>query len=168
MDLGEVFEVHFDKTCQTTWLFDKFSPPSFLNDKKYDTLFLRLMFPLYKGERINGKSVETACTVSLYVKEYVSDYKNTIPTCMSITEIKNKYCDNLVCAETHTKSNFLTPIVEAFVNNSFNDKGDYFFEKPLMFVAQNNYSHDSGYGRSHQYYIVGVNFGGVRKSEIQF
>ena len=52
-------------------------------------------------------------------------------------------------------------ISNAFVNEMYDCNGDYFFDAPISFIAQNSHYRTLGFGRTTTYYVIGVNFNRV-------
>lgn len=160
MYLGEIYSEHFDKTTQTTVLLDNFYKCH--SKKNYNTLQLKDVFVMWKPKPNGTLYEEVSAGVSFYVKDTCNDSSNAIKCDCTFTHLKNKYCDNIRFANLESKDMILYTVSRAFVNDLFDKNGDYLFDKPIRFRAQNTYYRNSGYGRTSNFYIIGVNFNGVK------
>ena len=161
MFLGEIFSVYFDKTCQTTWLFDKFN--GWRTEEKYNTLCLKNVFSIWKHKLGGTVFDDIVANVSFYIQDSCDDYQNAINDNRTISSLKQKFCDVRFCSDIKNRDIIFSTISNAFENNLFDKNGDYLFDKSIRFRAQCTYYHDSaGYGRTSNFYIVGVNFNGEK------
>ena len=148
VDLGRVFSVHFDKPCQTTWLFDKF-----YGQEKYDTLFMKNFFYICKSVVENNQTKEISSSVSFYIKCFpLNNNSEILKDNRTISTIKNKYCEKVIYSDKNSKDSILSSISKLFINNKFDSNGDAFFKKAISFKAKDSF------GVTSTYYLVGVNF----------
>ena len=151
-ELGKVFSSYFDKSSQTTWLFDKLHA----QEEKYDTLFLKRVFYIFDPAK---STKNTLISISFYIKALPIDLDSSIlQGYRTISDIKNKYCEKAFYADGDSDDYLLAIISDLLVNNKFDSNGDAFFEKPITLKAQDKYSRNEGFGRTRSYYFVGVNF----------
>ena len=102
IDLGRIYSVPFDKTCQTTYLFDKFH--GFSNGKCYDTIMLKNVCYIWKTLPDNIYK-DISASISFYIRndplKYTLDIFNTN---MTISEIKKHYCGRALSAKLDNNS----------------------------------------------------------------
>lgn len=161
MFLGDIFSVYFDKNCQTTWLFDKFK--GWGTDKKYDTLCLKNVFSIWKHKPCGTVFDDIVAGVSFYIQDSYNDYQNIIKDNRTISKLKHKFCDTIFGSDTQSSDIILSTISKAFDNELFDKNGDFLFDTPISFKAQGTYDRNSlGFGRTTEFYIIGVNFNGEK------
>ena len=154
-NLGEIFTIRLEKTDQTSWLFEKFSTDWLGRDQKYDTIMFKNFFAMLKRHPNRDIFRDIVAKTSLYIKKWSNKDENAIKTKLTATKLKLNYCGGVFDANENliSKEDILLSIIsKIFIDETYNENGDIFFEKPLEFSARNED------GQKSSYYIVGANF----------
>ena len=163
VDLGQVYSEYFEKTTKTTALLDRFY--EFFSGKGYNTLCLKGVFVMWKPKPGGTIFEEIVASVSFYIQDWRGNLstQNAVSLHMSITDLKQIYCERIVPVNENSTDKLIKIISAAFENDEYDENGDFIFERPYAFSAQNSYYRDIGFGRTDNYYIVGVHFNVTKK-----
>ena len=167
-DLGKVYSVVLDASCQTKTLFRKLHKENV--EDRYDTLLLHTRFSILSE---NGKYYP-----SFYVRKLpLNCTTENVDTGFTITDIKTWFSpgretrivdesfyieqleqikEKIRWARRKWRLNIEALICNAFYKMQECDNGEVFFETPISFIAQKSDPTDSG--RMSISYIVGINF----------
>lgn len=152
--LGEIYTTRLSKTEQTSILFSMFD--MYVSEKNdsihYDTIRLEDFFNIHTIDFIRENNVRETADVSLYIMERPFKFNNPLNTHLTATSLKNTYCEEHILVEKNEQSVFLRHIANPYIEKSFDNDGDFFFDNPLMFKAKDYL------GLLSYYYIVGANY----------
>ena len=168
LELGEVLEVKLTSSTQTTWLIDAlrnpFRPPITEREKhQVDTLILKNIYSVWKGPAQGYLPGNIGYGISLLLQEGFYGSDTSVKTSITFTWLKQYGTNKVFHVDEKTSPYLIWPIIEPIIEKikarDDMEQGQETiipFNKPIALNAQSAYMHMGEWGRTTQYYFVGM------------
>ena len=164
MELGKIWNVKLTSSDETSMIISRLWDRDENKQLLFNTLCLDNWIDVWQGEGDKSKFGtrayfgERAFSISLYISRY-PETENIRALGLTFTKIKRDYTNKEYHVEDENTRILIKQIYKGVLENlnlSVDEENDSEFDTSLIMKAQSFAQRSDGYGRSTDYYIIGV------------